>query len=158
MEFKTYQNLAKTTAVYPEQVKYLYPLLGLFGETGEIIEKARKNIHFVGLRDAVIPKEAADRLNRIDEILSTVVELAKEAEGIKKHIRKYGLGADISTILSGSSEDLHELKKELGDQMWYQAATCSDFGLDMADVALTNYNKLKDRMERNVINGSGDSR
>lgn len=42
MNFNEYQNLAKTTAIYPENVKILYPTLGLAGESGEVCEKVKK--------------------------------------------------------------------------------------------------------------------
>ena len=104
MKFKEYQELAKETAIYPENAKIFYPCLGLAGETGEICEK------------------------------------------IKKHIR------------DGRELDKEDLKKELGDVLWYLAAISSDLDISLEDVAVTNYQKLKDRMNRNVIKGSGDNR
>ena len=104
MTFNDYQQLAKTTAIYPEQAKVYYPCLGLAGEGGEGCEK------------------------------------------IKKHIR------------DGRPLDKNDLKKELGDVLWYLSALSGDLEIELEDIAVTNYNKLKDRMERNVISGSGDNR
>lgn len=104
MNFKEYQELAKTTAIYPESAKISYPCIGLAGEVGEICEK------------------------------------------VKKHIR------------DGKVLDTEDLKKELGDVLWYLSAIASDLGIDLEDVATTNYEKLKSRQERNVIKGSGDNR
>jgi NTP pyrophosphatase (non-canonical NTP hydrolase) len=43
MTFEKYQKLAKKTAVYPKISKgFIYPLLGLAGETGEVFEKIKK--------------------------------------------------------------------------------------------------------------------
>jgi len=42
MTFNEYQALAKTTAIYPENLKLIYPTLGLAGETGEVVEKVKK--------------------------------------------------------------------------------------------------------------------
>lgn len=42
LSFSEYQALAKTTAIYPENVKVVYPALGLCGETGEVAEKIKK--------------------------------------------------------------------------------------------------------------------
>lgn len=42
MTFNEYQALAKTTAIYPEHLKLIYPTLGLAGETGEVVEKVKK--------------------------------------------------------------------------------------------------------------------
>jgi NTP pyrophosphatase (non-canonical NTP hydrolase) len=37
-----YQLEARTTAIYPAQVKVIYPALGLAGEAGEVCNKAKK--------------------------------------------------------------------------------------------------------------------
>ncbi|GBD34495.1 hypothetical protein HRbin35_00219 [bacterium HR35] len=43
MDFKTYQKLSRKTAKYPQIGKrFIYPLLGLAGETGEVFEKFKK--------------------------------------------------------------------------------------------------------------------
>ena len=104
MEFKQYQQLAKTTAIYPENAKIFYPTLGLAGEVGEICEK------------------------------------------IKRYVR------------DGRELDKDDLTKELGDVLWYLSALSGDLGINLEDVAIKNYEKLKSRMERNVISGSGDNR
>jgi len=42
MDFHEYQNKAKSTAIYPEEFKIIYPTLGLAGEAGEVCEKIKK--------------------------------------------------------------------------------------------------------------------
>ena len=42
MEFNAYQNFASTTRIYPENMKIIYPCLGLSGEVGEVCEKVKK--------------------------------------------------------------------------------------------------------------------
>jgi NTP pyrophosphatase (non-canonical NTP hydrolase) len=44
MEFNEYQDYAKTLAIYPEEAKVTYPLLGLIGEVGEFANKYKKVI------------------------------------------------------------------------------------------------------------------
>jgi NTP pyrophosphatase (non-canonical NTP hydrolase) len=45
MEFKEYQEKAKQTAIYPKtEPSWIYPALGLAGETGEIFEKLKKSL------------------------------------------------------------------------------------------------------------------
>ena len=73
-------------------------------------------------------------------------EVGEVCEKVKKHVR------------DGRILDTEDLKKELGDVLWYLAATCSDLDITLDDVAVTNYNKLKSRQERNVLSGSGDNR
>lgn len=47
---------------------------------------------------------------------------------------------------------------ELGDLLWYVAATASELGYDLTEIAQANLHKLASRMERGVIGGSGDER
>ena len=45
MNFETYQINARKTAIYPELgSNYVYPTLGLVGESGEVAEKVKKVI------------------------------------------------------------------------------------------------------------------
>jgi len=57
-----------------------------------------------------------------------------------------------------SAEDLGELKKELGDVVWYIAVLADSLGLELEDVMQTNVKKLADRKKRQVIKGAGDNR
>jgi NTP pyrophosphatase (non-canonical NTP hydrolase) len=50
------------------------------------------------------------------------------------------------------------VKKELGDILWFIAAIADDFEASLDEIAHGNYYKLKDRFDRNAIGGSGDDR
>ena len=50
------------------------------------------------------------------------------------------------------------IKKELGDVLWFVAAIAADHGLTLEDVALSNIQKLFDRKDRGTLQGSGDDR
>ena len=50
------------------------------------------------------------------------------------------------------------MKKELGDVLWYISALARDLDIDLDTIAQMNLQKLKDRQERNQIQGSGDNR
>ena len=108
MEFNDYQKQAAATAIYPREMKGVYPVLGLAGETGEVAEK------------------------------------------VKKVIRDHG--GDFS------DEARLEIAKELGDVLWYLAATAGDLGYTLNDIAELNLQKLHSRQSRNVLHGSGDNR
>lgn len=68
MDFNTYQELARKTAIYPKKAKVIYPTLGLTGEAGEVAEKIKKQIrdhngNFKSLKfKAEITKELGDAL------------------------------------------------------------------------------------------------
>lgn len=109
MDFKEYQKKSRKTALYPDKDNnFVYPTLGLAGESGEVAEK------------------------------------------IKKVIRDDG----------GSlrPETREELKKELGDILWYVAQLSTELGLSMDEVAEKNIEKLYSRLERGKLKGSGDNR
>lgn len=57
-----------------------------------------------------------------------------------------------------SDEDLAELKKELGDVVWYIAVLADSLGLSFEEVMRLNVKKLQDRQKRNVIKGAGNNR
>ena len=44
MTFDEYQEFARSTAIYPEDCKVVYPTLGLCGEVGEVAEKIKKHM------------------------------------------------------------------------------------------------------------------
>jgi NTP pyrophosphatase (non-canonical NTP hydrolase) len=44
MELNDYQKAALATAIYPQEKKIIYPLIGLAGETGEVADKIKKEI------------------------------------------------------------------------------------------------------------------
>lgn len=54
--------------------------------------------------------------------------------------------------------DDQDLIKELGDVLWYIANLADHLGYDLSEVAERNLAKLKDRQQRGVLGGSGDSR
>jgi len=72
-------------------------------------------------------------------------EAGEVAEKVKKHIRDGVLNVE-------------DLKKELGDVLWYVSALAADLDLDLDDVAAANLEKLRSRRARGVIVGSGDNR
>lgn len=57
-----------------------------------------------------------------------------------------------------TDEDRAEIKKELGDVMWYIAVFAHKLDISLDDVATTNAAKLADRHKRNIIKGAGDNR
>ena len=77
-------------------------------------------------------------------------EAGEVAEKVKKVLR------DKHSYFSQQSKD--EIKKEIGDVLWYLQALCVDLGFNLEDAAKHNIEKLKSRLERDKINGDGDNR
>ncbi len=109
MNFDEYQKLSRETAIYPRQGNnFIYPTLGLVGETGEVADKISKVI-----RDQ-------------DEKMSETTR--------------------------------QELKKELGDVLWYLSNLAAELNLTLTEIAEANLEKLNSRKERGMLFGNGDNR
>jgi len=109
MNLNEYQEKARATAIYPNVgSNFIYPTLGLAGETGEVAEKIKKVIRD---NDGVVTEEKKE-----------------------------------------------EIKKELGDVLWYIANLSKELGLTLEDVAEGNLAKLYSRLERDKVHGDGDNR
>lgn len=57
-----------------------------------------------------------------------------------------------------SPEDKEEIKKELGDVLWYLGQLSQTLGFKLEEVAQSNLAKLNSRLERGALYGSGDNR
>jgi|SRR6185437_15735437 len=76
---------------------------------------------------------------------------AGEIQGkIKKVLRDNGGAVTLSKKI--------EIVEELGDLLWYVSQMAAELGFNLEAVAKRNIDKLADRMERGVIQGSGDNR
>ena len=71
-------------------------------------------------------------------------ETGEVAEKVKKNIR--------------DGKSLDGVGLELGDVLWYISALADDLGVTLEEVAQANVDKLRSRMERGKIGGSGDYR
>lgn len=77
-------------------------------------------------------------------------EAGEVAEKIKKIFRDHG--GEVTP------EKRTELEKEIGDVMWYLAATCTELKIDLGGIAQQNLEKLFSRRERGKLQGDGDNR
>ena len=88
MDFDNYQIEARKTAIYPDKDKnFIYPTLGLVGESGEVAEKIKKILRDKnGIFDyeskLALKKELGDVLwylsNLCDELDFSLCDVAKE--------------------------------------------------------------------------------
>ncbi|WP_145814647.1 nucleoside triphosphate pyrophosphohydrolase family protein [Kribbella amoyensis] len=83
-------------------------------------------------------------------VLGLVGESGEIAEKVKKVIRDQD--SDFTKI------DIEDLKKELGDVLWYVAVLADYFDIPLNEVGEKNIEKLAGRQQRAVLGGSGDNR
>lgn len=99
-------------------------------------------------------KDNADKSPMSPAFLSAILGLAGESgeftDKFKKVIR------DDKGIIS--DERQAELKKELGDVLWYVAVVADYLGIPLSELATANIEKLADRAKRQMLAGSGDNR
>lgn len=88
--------------------------------------------------------------NYIYPTLGLSGEAGEVAEKIKKVIRDKG------GVIDDVTRD--DIKKELGDVLWYVTQISAELGISLDDVAESNIKKLYDRMDRGVLGGNGDNR
>ena len=93
-------------------------------------------------------KDAKDEFVHL--VLGLVGESGEIAEKVKKLVRDDGTNID--------RLDVEDIKKEIGDVMWYAAVLANYLDISFDDVAKTNIEKLASRKERGVLQGSGDNR
>jgi NTP pyrophosphatase (non-canonical NTP hydrolase) len=88
--------------------------------------------------------------NYIYPTLGLVGEAGEVANKVQKVIRD-----DNYVITEETREDI---KKELGDVLWYLANLATELNIDFEDVAQANLEKLNSRKDRDMLHGSGDNR
>ncbi len=77
-----------------------------------------------------------------------------------------GLAGEVGELLNKikkiardrKSPNRDELRGELGDVLWYLSQLAKEFDIPLSEVADYNIKKLRDRMDRGMIKGSGDER
>lgn len=99
---------------------------------------------YSGWVEGMILTSGSTRL--VENTLGLVGEAGEVAEKVKKIFR------------DGNSADKDQIKKELGDVLFYVTALGGYFGITLDDILTHNVNKLEDRKDRGVLRGEGDNR
>jgi len=79
VNFREYKKKSRETAVYQNLGKnYIYPLLGLAGETGEVVEKFKKLLRN---NDGVIDKEFIESIKKeLGDVLWYISQISTELD------------------------------------------------------------------------------
>jgi NTP pyrophosphatase (non-canonical NTP hydrolase) len=93
MTFSEYQKASRQTAIYPDRDhNFVYPTLGLAGETGEVAEKIKKIIRDKG---GLLDADSRDALKKeLGDVLWYLAQLATET------------GLDLEEVAAGNLEKL----------------------------------------------------
>ncbi|TFG35954.1 MAG: hypothetical protein E4H47_00025 [Parcubacteria group bacterium] len=77
MTFEEYQKLSRETAVYPDIGKnFVYPTLGLAGESGEVAEKVKKILRDHG--GAIDEEKKKEITKELGDVLWYLAQIASE--------------------------------------------------------------------------------
>ncbi len=93
-------------------------------------------------------------LKRKNELFHLVLGLVGESSEVAERFKKLVRDKDSNEQLI----DREDIKKELGDVLWYVAVLAEYLGIKFEDIAEFNIKKLADRQKRGVLSGSGDNR
>ena len=107
MNFKKYQDIARTTAIYPHEYKIVYPALGLSGEAGEVAEKVKKSIR--DKEGMWAPEDKSAVAKELGDVLWYIANLASDLgldmqEIAEKNIEKL-LSRKQRGVLGGSGDN-----------------------------------------------------
>lgn len=96
---------------------------------------------------AIYPEES-------DHFIYATLGMMGEAGEVSEKIKKIWRDKEKKV----SAADREEIKKELGDVLWYMSQLALELGIEFDDVASTNINKLQSRLQRDALHGEGDNR
>lgn len=99
---------------------------------------------YEAVQTGVYPKDKA-----IEYLALGLVNEAGEVAGKIKKVIRGDKTLDEQTVA---------IIAEIGDVLWYVANLCEELGWQMEEVAFFNIQKLKDRQQRGVLKGDGDTR
>ncbi len=167
MQLDEYQELARTTAIYPASHSKTYPILGLVGEFAELDAATLMHGNNV-LKEAgcvwwYIANTAVDFDLKLSDVFAcqmphavnrwlghvcSLDALGGLAETAKKLIRD-------GQVSEQRIADVPKHLKKLGEMV---AAILQSHGYTLNECLKANIKKLFDRKERGVLGGDGDNR
>jgi NTP pyrophosphatase (non-canonical NTP hydrolase) len=131
MDFTEYQRRTADTRIYRDKIESILKQrgLGVLAEDDFQAIASLLNMSYAGLG-----------MGEVGELQGKLKKILRDSGGVI------------------TDEVREAVKGELGDALWYLAATADEFGLDLGDVAESNIAKLSSRFARGTIEGSGDDR
>lgn len=161
MKYNDYQEFTRTTAQYPKEDAFLYTQLGFIGEVGEVANKYKKVIRgdyeLEDIKSELI-KEVGDLIwyyaRHMDELGYKLEPLLQHNNGNRYRLtyNKVVFTACLDNLIFNFICGDYE---ETGSQLYLLADLLNT---TLEEVMVINKAKLEDRLNRNVIKGTGDDR
>jgi NTP pyrophosphatase (non-canonical NTP hydrolase) len=96
--------------------------------------------------------------NRGSNLVYPAMGVSGEAGEFLDKVKKMWRNTEKMDSSGFTDEQIEEAVKELGDVLWYLAASANELGTSLNEVARRNITKLQDRNKRGVVKGVGDNR
>lgn len=177
MNFKIYQEQSRKTAIYPGLNKSIeYPLTGLLGEFGELCNKFKKVLHD---NNGVVSQERIDgvigelgdfcwymfqiyselKINFQDNYIEIPIDKNKLNSALAILVAMNCCISDIAIYCLSSNKTLmSELTNRANTLISLIKEICKMCNTTIEGVMDKNIEKLKSRLERNVVKGESDNR
>lgn len=169
MRLDEYQERVGQFADYPpavvhgNNVKLVYPVLGLAEEVAELHEKMQ-----TGSDRLEIAKELGDVCWFVQEVASCLgIKMSQLSRTMKTTVTLDVLSGTVCGVLAKAVRDMdggvgpmgfEKIKVTLSQILSKVEEVAAEYGFQLEDVMRGNYNKLASRKSRGVIHGSGDNR
>lgn len=141
-----------------------------FDEDGTVTVKAKGNFTFEGLNTRIEERATALRALTLNDYQDGAISTAIYKDEYKVIYPALKLAGEAGEVAEKVGKNLRdgdgtytpefkkELRKELGDVLWYIAALARDIDSSLEELAQENLDKLASRKARGVLGGSGDNR
>jgi NTP pyrophosphatase (non-canonical NTP hydrolase) len=84
--------------------------------------------------------------------------IAGEGGEYADKVKKMWRNRDCMSVACLSPQERVDMAKELGDILWYIAASAKELGYYLDEIASFNVEKILDRRKRGVVKSEGDNR
>lgn len=169
LTFNEYQELSKKTAIFPEVNSELaVSCLTFLAATSKVAGVIKKL--FRDSSGKMTPEIKAkllgaiegvwEELDFIEGIVYFDVADRKDTNGVDPTVvyPLLGYADEVGELIEKCVQNDPEAAKELGDTNWYAAQIATALNVESGEIAHGNLAKLFDRLERKVLQGSGDNR
>jgi len=148
-----FQEEAGIFAIFPDNVKILYPAMGKLGEAGEYADVVLPILD----RAIAAAPEGPERLNlhNIRLVIANAARACKAVEELKRPVREGKIALPL--IPPPTPEETERLNGESGDLVWYSVVGALKRGQKFAAVCHGLLTKLRRRYDEKLLHATGES-